>query len=384
MSKEVLHVCVMIVFFNITLCQNIDDYKRLYNDLFDSYNPELKPVLNNSDNMRISIQFSNLGINNFDEVDGILSLSATINMSWTDSSLKWNPIDYNNVTEISVFKSTVWFPYLLLINDIHKIKTFGANSLIKVFVQHDGSIIWMPGDIINSKCPANMKKFPFDEQECSLTFVVWDAAWQVFPQPAEIPYTDFYATQNPDWNILSTKVGINQLFGNMSYEVTLKIKRVPLYYNILLFLPITLLSLLNPLVFLLPHDSGERLSYGVTILLSFVIFLTLASDKIPATSNPISFLIVFIVMVFTTSAIIMFFNLINSYFFHKHPTEIRGFLQYTLKSMCRKRRKNQVMPLHKDIITYKDLASSLDKVCFVLSYVAMFLLIAIYFIVLLY
>lgn len=33
-----------------------------------------------------------------------------------------------------------------------------------------GIIEWSPADVINLKCAANMKKFPFDEQKRSLIF----------------------------------------------------------------------------------------------------------------------------------------------------------------------------------------------------------------------
>jgi hypothetical protein len=51
---------------------------------------------------------------------------------------------------------------------------------------------------------------------------------------------------------------------------------------------VTLFVALNPLVFLLPVESGERIGLSMTILLSYTIFLTLISDAIPASSNPMS------------------------------------------------------------------------------------------------
>ena len=37
-------------------------------------------------------------------------------------------------------------------------------------------------------------------------------------------------------------------------------------------IPIVFLSLINPVVFLLPHESGEGVAFPVTILLSFTVF----------------------------------------------------------------------------------------------------------------
>jgi hypothetical protein len=53
------------------------------------------------------------------------------------------------------------------------------------------------------------------------------------------------------------------------YEITFTIKRHPLYYSIIVICPTTLFVALNPLVFLLPVESGERIGLSMTILLSY-------------------------------------------------------------------------------------------------------------------
>ena len=382
MFVDVLLVCLIFRILNVTDCQDIDNYEKLYDDLFNSqYNPDLKPVSNGT--MMITLSFFNLGLNHFDEVDGILSLSGGLEVSWFDNSLKWNPEDYNGISEMLVSKSVIWFPHITLMTDAQQLQPFGANSLFKILIRYDGFIYWTPADIINSKCAANIRKFPYDEQECSILFTAWDITWKTYLQAAPIPYTDYYENKHSDWNTKSVISRQPKIYGKTSHEFVFKIKREPLYYNILVFLPVALLSLLNPLVFLLPHECGERHGYGITILLSFVIFLTLASDKIPATSNPISFLIIFIIMVFVASAVITLLNIINAYLFYKSNYELKGFFKH-MYVIFKKRRKNQVFPVEKYTVNYKDIAICLDRVCFVLSFIAMLSFITVYFIVLQY
>ncbi|CAC5419572.1 CHRNA4 [Mytilus coruscus] len=366
-----------------TVCQNLTDYKKLYNDLFDDYNPELIPFDNVPASFKwIYFSFLNLGINHYDEVDGISSLTSSTWLTWLDSSLRWKPTDYKNITHITVSTDKVWFPKIVLLSDAHKLEPFGSTSLSKVRIYHNGYVEWSPSDVINSKCAANMRKFPFDEQQCSLIFFVWEPSWQIYLKPSSVPYINKYETRSPDWIIQSWEVQ-NYKYGNVSVAVMLNIKCEPLYYNIVVFTPKAVLALLNPLVFLLPHNSGERISYGMTVLLSFVIFLTLASDKIPATSNPISFLIVFIVLVFIASAVILLFNIINCYCFHKNDKEIKGWLKRIAKILYRKGRKEKVSAFDEITISYKDVALGLDKFCFVMSYILMFSLITVYFVILL-
>lgn len=58
-------------------------------------------------------------------------------------------------------------------------------------------------------------------------------------------------------------------------EVTyhLELRRRTLFYMMNFILPCVLIAVLTLLVFLLPPESGERMSFGVTVLLSFTILL---------------------------------------------------------------------------------------------------------------
>ena len=65
-----------------------------------------------------------------------------------------------------------------------------------------------------------------------------------------------------------------------------QLERKPQYVIINIILPISFLNLLNALVFVLPAESGERVSYSLTVLLSIAVFMTIVSDIPPRTSEP--------------------------------------------------------------------------------------------------
>ncbi|VDN35796.1 unnamed protein product [Dibothriocephalus latus] len=65
------------------------------------------------------------------------------------------------------------------------------------------------------------------------------------------------------------------------------IRRRALYYVFNLIVPCILISGMALLVFTLPPDAGEKISLGVTILLSLTMFLQLVADKLPQTSEAI-------------------------------------------------------------------------------------------------
>jgi hypothetical protein len=48
-----------------------------------------------------------------------------------------------------------------------------------------------------------------------------------------------------------------------------------------MIIPCLWLTILNLLVFLLPAESGDKISLGVTVFLSFSVFMLVISEKVP-------------------------------------------------------------------------------------------------------
>lgn len=68
------------------------------------------------------------------------------------------------------------------------------------------------------------------------------------------------------------------------------IRRRTLYYFFNLIVPCVLIASMAVLGFTLPPDSGEKLSLGVTILLSLTVFLNMVAETMPATSDAVPLL----------------------------------------------------------------------------------------------
>lgn len=62
------------------------------------------------------------------------------------------------------------------------------------------------------------------------------------------------------------------------------IRRRPLFYAVSLLLPSIFLMLMDIVGFYLPPDSGERVSFKITLLLGYSVFLIIVSDTLPATA----------------------------------------------------------------------------------------------------
>ena len=65
----------------------------------------------------------------------------------------------------------------------------------------------------------------------------------------------------------------------------IKLKRKPGFYVMTFLAPGLVLSLLAVVVFMVPPEAGEKISLSISVLLAFIVLLTILSDKIPQTSE---------------------------------------------------------------------------------------------------
>ena len=79
---------------------------------------------------------------------------------------------------------------------------------------------------------------------------------------------------------------------------TLKLRRLPQFFLLYLIFPCIAIIGLALLSFVIPPDGGERVGFGVTVILSFSVYLIVISDKLPEKSNKASLLGILFVTVF--------------------------------------------------------------------------------------
>ena len=158
---------------------------------------------------------------------------------------------------------------------------------------------------MKSTCSADVTFFPFDEQTCVLSYMSWGYTGSevLLSSPDSAINTDFY-TENGEWNLgdTATHCYMLNMFSFCDFKIT--IERIPTFFIINIILPIAFLSFLNVMVFLLPAESGEKVSYAITTLLSIALFMTLISDTMPKTSKHMSLMSYFLVGGLMLSALI--------------------------------------------------------------------------------
>nr|AKU47860.1 nicotinic acetylcholine receptor subunit alpha7 [Tetranychus cinnabarinus] len=108
-------------------------------------------------------------------------------------------------------------------------------------------------------------------------------------------------------------------FTDVTY--TIHIRRRTLYYGINLIIPCLIISSMTLLGFTLPPDSGEKLTLGVTILLSMTVFLLQLTETLPATSDTVSAIATYFasIMLMVAFSVVMTVVVLN---FHYKSSEV--------------------------------------------------------------
>ena len=355
--------------------ERVSHIRKLYTDLFSNYTKEVLPVYDHSKPLMVGVTFYLASINNFKEVDETISITGSFNFNWTDPFLAWNPTLYGNIYWTVIDSSDMWVPFMVLANNVNKMEPIGGETKFNAFIHANGDVIYSPGDIFEARCPTDISKFPFDKQKCSFTFIAW-AITKNFLSLSSVKdrASLVYFFPHSDWTLLeySTET-IEDIFTD-SFVFNLTIKRRALYYGVMVIAPTVLFALLNPFVFLLPVDSGERVSLAMTILLSYAIFLILVSSSIPASSNPMCALLIVMIIIIVLSGSIVFCVIMTVKYFNEEDADKIGpaLKRVVMWQLPKDNNVGESMEI-KCNVTGKDVAYMLDTIFFYSSYVVMIL-----------
>ena len=284
----------------------MSDTHNVLSDILKDYDKRVRPAVDQSQPVYINVSLSLVAIQEFDEVSEKLSIVAVLNLAWYDERMKWDFWKYNNTYGVNVPMGEIWTPQLVLTNPINMIKVIGEDWVeMKWFFTGMGYL--SVGDVIHSKCNVDVSYFPWDTQTCQIMFIPWGHFQHevVMVSTLENALMDYYS-ENGEWTLTGTTATAGMVpggdFSFISFEI--KIMRRPTFFLVNVILPIIFMGFLNVLVFVLPVQSGERISYAITVLLAIAVFLTLVGDNMPKTSEPMSSLCFFLLATLVLSAVI--------------------------------------------------------------------------------
>lgn len=264
--------------------------RKLYKELMENYNRLERPVLNDSAPIVVELGLTLLQIIDVDEKNQVLITNAWLQLGWTDVYLSWNPDNYPGVQTLRFPSNQIWTPDILLYNSADE--RFDATFHTNVLVNASGACQYIPPGILKSTCYIDVRWFPFDIQKCDLKFGSWTHnGWLLDLQMQAVDISTYIP--NGEWDLVGVPGKRNELYYECCKEpypdvtFTVTMRRRTLYYGLNLLIPCVLISGLALLVFLLPADSGEKISLGITVLLSLTVFMLLVAEIMPATSDSV-------------------------------------------------------------------------------------------------
>ncbi|OCT99448.1 hypothetical protein XELAEV_18005229mg [Xenopus laevis] len=264
--------------------------QMLFRDLFEDYSNALRPVEDTDTVLNVTLQITLSQIKDVDERNQILTAYIWIRLSWYDAYLKWDRDEYDGLDSIRIPSNMVWRPDIVLYNKADDEFSEPVNT--NVVLRYDGKITWDSPAITKSSCVVDVSYFPFDNQQCNLTF----GSWTYNGNQVDIINTmdtgdlsDF--VENVEWEMHGMPAVKNVItYGCCSdpypdITFTLILKRRSSFYIFNLLIPCVMISFLAPLGFYLPADSGEKVSLGVTVLLALTVFQLMVAESMPPSES---------------------------------------------------------------------------------------------------
>ena len=119
----------------------------------------------------------------------------------------------------------------------------------------------------------DLTSYPFDEQTCIIKIVSFSKlSWEMYEQNYDESLAASLAFST-EWHLTQVSTRFFRLKGELHPEVVLSLRRKTTFYTVCLVLPMVLTSYMNALVFLVPLQTGEKVSFLVTIFVSNSVYI---------------------------------------------------------------------------------------------------------------
>ncbi|XP_069136373.1 neuronal acetylcholine receptor subunit beta-3-like [Argopecten irradians] len=345
-----------------------------------------------------------LNIINFNDLnikEQQLTTTAYFLLSWDDKRLFWddiNPYRYD-VTRLFTSEEFVWHPSVVIDNSISDLAAMSDDGS-PISVTTKGELTWRISGIFETFCEIDTLLYPFDTQICSISMTSLAYSMrEINLLFSEEPVDTRDLHENGEWYYMGYNTSRSiisretQTYSSLKFHFQLK--RRPLYHVLNTLVPTISLAFLTCTVFKLPADSGEKIGYSLTVVLSYAVYLTLVADSVPSSSTTVSILSIYIVCTLILGMLSVVLTIIVLRCYHSNeetpvPNLLRHICRINLKKIisdCRRRRqisdredKDPKPEIEKSestddptkTVTWQDVARTLDNVFFWLYFVIVF------------
>ncbi|XP_039706572.1 5-hydroxytryptamine receptor 3C-like [Pteropus medius] len=253
-----------------------------------------RPVINHSIPTQVNISFTLSAILEVDAQLQLLTSLLWLNLTWNNPFISWDPEECGHINKLTVTTENLWLPDIFIKEFMNVDQTPEGLS---AYVTNSGHIAYNKSMWVTSICSLDIFYFPFDQQNCTLTFgsFLYTVENMVLGMDKEVWETadtsrDIVRTQG-EWEFLginkaTLKMSVgSSLFDQIMFYVA--IRRRPRLYIINLLVPSSFLVAIDALSFYLPADSKNRAPFKITLLLGYNVFLIMMNKLLPARGTPL-------------------------------------------------------------------------------------------------
>ncbi|XP_006890931.1 PREDICTED: 5-hydroxytryptamine receptor 3B [Elephantulus edwardii] len=295
---------------------------HLTKKLLQKYHKEVRPVHNWSKATTVYLNLFVHAVLDVDAQNQKLKTSIWYREVWNDEFLSWNTSVFDEIREISLPLSAIWAPDII-INEFVDIES--SPDFPYVYVNSSGTIRNTKLIQVVSACNLETYAFPFDIQNCSLTFssilhTVEDVDLAFLRSREDMEHDKKSFLNDSEWELLSVSSTYNILqssagdFAQIQFNMV--IRRRPLGYVVSLLIPSIFLMLVDLGSFYLPPNCRARIVFKSNVLVGYTVFKVNMSDEVPrsAVSTPligIFFTVCMIFLVLSLSKSILLINFLH-------------------------------------------------------------------------
>ncbi|XP_029938887.1 5-hydroxytryptamine receptor 3A-like [Salarias fasciatus] len=316
---ELLCVCFMLSQgLAATLNCSSPTAPALFRELERNLFPEhlMRPVETFSTPINITLGITVVGILGLDEKSQTLSTVLWEVLEWDIYGLNWDEQECGT-KRVSVPRDKLWIPDILIA------ELLGDNNYQRtpyVYLYNTGHVYDDKPISMVSSCRLNIYTFPFDIQNCSLTFgsylhfaddirlIQGSSSEDILQESRDVMETSG-EWELADINVAGTTLALESgEYSEIQFFIVLR--RRPILYVVNLLIPSGFLITVDLFSFLLPPQSVDRCSFKMTLILGYTVFLLIMNDLLPVTGETTPLINVF----FSISLALMVASLLETIF----------------------------------------------------------------------
>ncbi|CAK6958169.1 -hydroxytryptamine receptor 3A-like [Scomber scombrus] len=242
------------------------------------------------DPLNITISINVVGILEVDEKLQTLTIFLWQMLEWDIEGLSWDEKECGT-KRVSVPWEKLWIPDVQITEFMDEDRSPKSPY---IYIHNTGQVFDSKPLRVISSCRLVIYTFPFDIQNCSLTFgshvhtdsdirmIQGHTAEEILKESRDVIET------NGEWELVDIKLAPNTLvlgdegnFSKVIYYIVLR--RRPILYIVNILMPSCFLITVDIFSFLLPPHSVDRCAFKMTLILGYTVFLLIMNDLLPVT-----------------------------------------------------------------------------------------------------